>query len=66
MCIEERSSPKIKNIYTKKMFFKEHKIMRSAGVQVKGSATMRIKIIWKSQITLTRSTGQEKWRRTGL
>ena len=59
-----RSSPKIKNIHTKKMFFKEQKIMRSAGVQVKGSATMRIKNIWKSQITLTRSTGQEECRRT--
>ena len=46
------------------MFFKEQKIMRSAGVQVKGSATMRIKNIWKSQITLTRSTGQEECRRT--
>ena len=48
------------------MFFKEQKIMRSAGVQVKGSATMRIKNIWKSQITLMMRTGKEAWRRTGV
>ena len=66
MFIEERSSPKIKNIYTKKMFFEEQKIMKSAGVQVKGNVIMRIRDIWKSQLSLTRSTGQEKWRRTGV
>ena len=66
MFIEERSSPKIKNIYTKKMFFEEQKIMKSAGVQVKGNVIMRIRDIWKSQLALTRSSGQEKWRRTGV
>ena len=55
-----------KNIYTKKMLFKEQKIMRSAGVQVKGSATMRITDIWRSQLTLTWSTGKEECRRTGV
>ena len=60
-----RSSPKIKNIYVKKMFIGEQKIMKSAGVQVKGNVIIRIRDIWKSQLALTRSTGQEKMEENG-
>ena len=49
------SSLKIQNIYTKKMLFKEQKIMRSAGVQVKGS--VGVNVTTSSRVHVTRSVG---------